>query len=62
MIAIFLILLLGAGVEFRFALMFLLPVVAGFVVSGWLVTGWIAHLILLLAGIVYAFVMLRLLS
>ena len=53
-------LLFVALTNFRYALGFLLPAVGGFVVGGWLgAVPWVLNSYLLLLGLVYAFVILR---
>ena len=61
LIVLFLIIFLALGVEFRYALVFLLPMVVAFGAAGWFnsVTGgsvtWVVNLFLLIVALIFGF-------
>lgn len=56
----FLLLLLARGLEFRYATLFVLPIVGGFSVIGWLGSSWVVQVALLVIGLMYGFAVVRL--
>ena len=62
-IVLFLVIMLSLGLEFRYALIFLLPMVVAFGAGGWLnsATGssitWIINLFLLIVALIFGFTM-----
>lgn len=59
-IVLFLLLLLARGLEFRYATLFVLPLLGGFSIIGWLGSSWPVQVALLLVGLVYGFAVVRL--
>lgn len=58
---IFLIILIGSGIDFRFAIIFSLPILAGFASIGWFGSnGWVVNLALLMVGIIYGYTLIKL--
>jgi hypothetical protein len=62
MLAVFLIILIGVGIEFRFAILFSLPVAGGFFLAGWFSVDWIFHVFIMIGAIIYAYALIKLFS
>lgn len=55
------IILVGVGIDFRYAIVFTLPVLAGFASIGYFGSfGWIVNVALIIIGLIYGFVLIRL--
>lgn len=63
-ILLFLVIMLTIGLDFRYASLFILPLVAAFVTVGWFVevgdAQWIVNITLIIVSVFYAFAVLRL--
>ena len=58
--ALFIIILVGAGIDFRYAIVFSLPIVGGFAAIGYFGSfGWIVNAFLIVIGLIYGFVLIR---
>lgn len=62
MLTIFLMILLGVGIEFRYAMLFSLPVAGGFFMAGWFSVDWIFHVFIMVGAIIYAYALIKLFS
>ena len=65
-ISLFLIIMLAAGLDLRYATLFILPLVAAFVSVGWFFSvgdaQWIVNIVLMVASVFYAWAVLKLTS
>ena len=51
----FLLLLIGAGVDFKYAIIFILPLVGAYTIGGAFgVNVWVLHTVIFVAGIIYS--------
>lgn len=56
------IIMLGYGLDFRYALLFNIPIIGGFTVAGWFPNSIVIHLALLIAGLFYGYVIIQLIN
>ena len=59
---LFLLVIMGFGLDFRAGLIFTLPVLAGFTAAGWFGVDWILYLVLIAVAFIYGAVLLRLMG
>ena len=58
----FMLVISGFGLDFRAALIFTLPVIAGFTAAGWFGVDWILYVVLIAVAFIYGAVLLRLMG
>jgi hypothetical protein len=58
-ILLYFVLVVGSGIEFRYAALFSLPLIAGFSLAGWFAVPWIIHVFIMIAGIFYAVALIK---
>lgn len=59
---LFLLVLTGFGLDFRFSLVFTLPIFAAFSLAGWLTWDWVYYVVLIAAAFIYGAVLLRIMG
>lgn len=58
---LFLIMLVSIGIEFKYSIVFTLPIVGGFAALGYFGSfGWIVNALLIVIGLIYGFVLIKL--
>jgi len=64
LIVLLIIVITSVGIDFRFSIIFTLPVLAGLIYAGWFAAlgGWIMVIAMLLAGFIYGYAILKIIN